>query len=76
MRRKVTLNLDERFVEAMDQARGDVPRSRWIEYPWSPLTAHGLEGLSGTQAAVMAERLAGVPPPQRKQAASTERKAP
>lgn len=43
MRRKVTLSLDERFIEAMDGARGMVPRSRWIETPWSPITAAGVE---------------------------------
>jgi len=31
MRRKVTLNLDEGFIERMDRERGLVPRSRWIE---------------------------------------------
>lgn len=31
MRRKVTLNLDEAFVEWLDAHRGDIPRSRYIE---------------------------------------------
>ncbi len=64
MRRKVTLNLDERFIEAMDQERGLVARSRWIERPWSPITGDpaGARKLKAERPdlpdAVVAEKLA------------------
>jgi hypothetical protein len=50
MRRKVTLSLDERFIDAMDDERGDVPRSRWIERQRSPLTAHNIKTESAEEA--------------------------
>lgn len=31
MRRNITLSLDDEFIRRMDEERGEMPRSRWIE---------------------------------------------
>lgn len=31
MRRNLTISFDERFIQAMDSARGETPRGVWIE---------------------------------------------
>lgn len=62
MRRKVTLNLDEGFVTWLDNKRGLVPRSRFVE---TLAVDEALGRVAGTTGVVVAAR-SPVPPVESK----------